>query len=777
MQTWHLHISGQVQGVGFRPFVYRLAVTQKLCGWVNNTSDGVHIVFNAKEEQASTFCQLVIDEAPNIASITGYHLSTIPPQNFSEFNIVHSQSNGPAKLLLTPDFGLCQKCRDDIHSSSNRRHQYAFTTCTYCGPRYSIIKGLPYDRPLTSMKEFDSCPSCIQEYKTPTDRRYYSQTNSCEQCGILLRLYDNNGRTLEGSQATMLQQVVGAWEMGKIVAIKGIGGYLLTCDASNESAIKRLRGKKHRPTKPLAVMFPNEQCITQHTKLHATAQHALQGQVVPVVILPVQPDSPLALDTLVPGLQQLGVLLPYTPLYELLLHRFGHPVVATSGNTSGQPIIYSDDHTSSGLLQLTDYVLANNREIEVPQDDSVVQWSQHYHQRIVLRRARGLAPTLAIQHNWYTDKVVAMGADIKSAFALLHQKQCYLSAYLGDLTDVGTQNNLRHSFLHLQSTLQATPECVLVDTHPQYASTQLGQDWATINDLPTIRVPHHEAHFAAILGEHNLTTSKQAILGVVWDGTGLGGDGQIWGGEFFDYRQGQIEHLAQLHYYPSPLGDKLAREPRLCAWSLLQSAGLDPMIIAEQFTQQELSIYQQLFNRPNPLQTSSMGRLFDGVSALLGIKNKQSYEAEAAMLLENSARQYAEAHGLDDVKGLIDWSLIDQLHLPTNLLIQQLVKTKEEYNMSISELALRFHQTLVDWVATIAQRQAYECIAFTGGVFQNSLLIDLCIHQLSDQYTLYFHEQLSPNDENIAFGQLVWYDIQQIIKAKTSDQYVFSYTR
>ncbi|RME92756.1 MAG: carbamoyltransferase HypF, partial [Bacteroidetes bacterium] len=606
MQSWHLHISGQVQGVGFRPFVYRLALAAGLKGWVKNTKDGVHLVFNAPTaDRAKQFSEQLLAQAPSIAHITHYKLSIVPFQAFTEFQIVHSQEHGVASVLLSPDFGLCADCRQELHAEGNRRKDYAFTTCTYCGPRFSITRALPYDRPLTTMAPFSFCQKCQQEYHTPSNRRYFSQTNSCPACGIELKLYTCTGVQLRGAQSDLLDQVVQFWRRGKIVALKGIGGYLLTCDAANASAITQLRQRKCRPSKPLVVLFPDEASLAAYTHLSKEARRMLTSHIAPVAILPLRQETQagVARREIAPGLTKLGAMLPYTPLYELLLTRFGAAVVATSGNCGGQPIIYADASALDELAPLADYILVHNREIVLPQDDSVIQWSSRYQQRIILRRARGLAPTLRSAYPWQTDDVLAMGADMKSTFALLHQQQVYVSPYLGDLTDVVTQENHRKIFEHLCGVLQAHPTHVLTDAHPQYASTQLGRHTAVQRDLQLVSIPHHEAHFAAILGEHQLMDTDSPVLGVIWDGTGLGADGQIWGGELFDYRHGQIKHLAQLDYFANSLGDKLAREPRLCAWSLLTCAQFGQERLKPAFSAREYAFYQQFFARPAHLHT------------------------------------------------------------------------------------------------------------------------------------------------------------------------------
>jgi hydrogenase maturation protein HypF len=765
MQTWHLHITGQVQGVGFRPFIYRLAVARGLRGWVNNTLDGVHVSFNATPAAAASFRAAILSELPAIARLTHIELRSVSSVDFPDFRIIHSEGEGIASLLLSPDFGICPDCRAEVLSANDRRTDYAFTTCTYCGPRLSIIKGLPYDRPLTAMDSFKMCPHCQSEYDEPTDRRYYAQTNSCPACAITLCLYDQSGRKLAGSQSELLDQVVDFWRAGKIVALKGIGGYLLTCAADNPAVIQTLRARKHRPMKPLAIMYPSAAALGEAVALAEEVSNMLVGPVAPIAIIPVTAAmEQLALTDLAPGLRKLGVMLPYTPLYTLLLARYGKAIVATSGNRSGQPIIFSNESALADLSPLADYVLANDRAVVVPQDDSVMQWTAAG-QKIVLRRSRGLAPTLLTPYAWQGDELLAAGADLKSSFALLHQRQAYVSPYWGDLSDWATQENYRTMLRHFSETLQAEPQLVLVDAHPQYASTILGQEIAAQRGVAIERIPHHEAHFAAILGEHALTEVEDPVLGVVWDGTGWGGDGQIWGGELFDYRAGTIRHIGQVDYFPNSLGDKLAREPRLCAWSLLAVAGLSAASIQLQFTETEYNFYQQHFRRPPKLLTSSVGRLFDGVAALLDLKATQSHEAEAAMLLEAKAQEWVTQHGQRSLHDYLSETKADN-KLATASLVRALVRDIAAGSPT-GAIAANFHYTLVQWIARVARHGGYRRIACSGGVFQNALLVDMCIQELRDDFQLYLHERLSPNDENIAFGQLVWYDLQQSRRASS----------
>ncbi|MEM8907803.1 MAG: carbamoyltransferase HypF, partial [Bacteroidota bacterium] len=480
MTTWHLHIEGQVQGVGFRPFVYLQAQQRGLSGWVNNSTDGVHVRFNASADVAEDFRINLLREAPPLARISRHHMRAIANEFFDNFQIIHSHTAASTNLLISPDFALCTACREELYAPNDRRRHYAFITCTHCGPRYSILQQLPYDRPQTTMESFDMCPTCQQEYDDPHHRRYYSQTNSCPSCPIELALYDAQQQVMPGSQAQLLDQVVEDWRAGKIIALKGIGGYLLTCDAQNSASIQRLRRAKHRPSKAFALMFPHLEAIQKIAVTCKAEIQLLQSPAAPIVLLETKPESnsELAIEQIAPGLNRLGIVLPYTPLFDLLLRRFDGPIVATSGNISQSPIIYRNDVALKQLGQIADRILINNRDIVVPQDDSVIQLSPVKKQIQFFRRSRGFAPTFFSTDTWPSGNILATGAMLKSTFCLLHQGQPYVSQYLGNLEHFDVQQNYQHLIQHFFALLDTTPEAILSDLHPQYPSSQYGLELA-----------------------------------------------------------------------------------------------------------------------------------------------------------------------------------------------------------------------------------------------------------------------------------------------------------
>ncbi|MEL6866361.1 MAG: carbamoyltransferase HypF [Bacteroidota bacterium] len=699
MQTWHLHIKGQVQGVGFRPFVYSLAREYQLKGWVNNTFDGVHVVFNADRLLASTFAGKIVEKAPALSRITGLSQYRIQQKYFDRFEIIHSTSEGEPSLLLTPDFALCEDCREELHSAKDRRYQYAFTTCTNCGPRYSIIDQLPYDRGHTTMEVFPMCPTCQTEYDSPSDRRYYSQTNSCADCGVEMSLLDVHQQEWTKQPQDILEQVLMHWDAGKIVAIKGIGGYLLTCDATNDKAVLELRKRKHRPSKPFALMFPHAD-IQQLFSKDKALKEVLTSAVSPIVLLEMG-EQLNGSGQIAPGLNQVGILQPYAPLFEWLLARFERPIVATSANVSNSPIIYEDEKAVKDLAKIADFILTHNRKIVLPQDDSVIQFSPFKKQKIILRRSRGLAPSyINANLKLPPQNILAMGAMLKSTFSLLHRGNKYISQYLGDLEHFDTQQNYQHTIQHFLKLFQTQPSLILRDDHPDYPSSQYGDQLSNTWQVPIKKIQHHQAHFGAILGEHNLVHSQAPILGVIWDGTGLGKDGQIWGGEFFKYQQYRFQRTHHFDYFDFILGDKMPKEPRIAALSACWGIEGAEAILREKFSPVEWRIYNSLLQKNSRLQTSSVGRIFDALAALLGILDHQSYEGEAAMRLEARASAYFKKEGLQFSANYFEDLALDE-GIPTQSLMTRIISDIQA-GQAKDWIAAKFHYSLVLLVKALA---------------------------------------------------------------------------
>lgn len=748
IRSYHIHIQGLVQGVGFRPFVYQLAQHLGIKGWVNNTTNGVHIELTTDANTLHTFVKKIREKKPAIAEITALNIRSLSARAFDDFQIIDSQEKAAKKLLLAPDFAMCEDCREELFDPDNKRFQYPFLTCTNCGPRYSIIRDLPYDRETTTMEDFPMCPSCREEYQNPMDRRYYSQTNSCPDCAIQLAFYENGQkRSFSGVEAG-LRYITQQWSQGKIVAIKGIGGYLLTCDAGQAKAVQLLRQRKHRPVKPFALMYHDLFTLAEDVELDAMAAGELQARHSPIVLLSLKQDrmSTLAVEDIAPGMEQIGVMLPYTPLYTLLMGFYQKPIIATSGNISNATIIYENDQALEQLANIADLIVTNNRKISVPQDDSVVKWSTVKRQRVLIRRSRGLAPAFLDtgQIPWPSQTILCMGAALKSTFTLLHQQIVSVSPYIGNTELLAAQENYQQTLQHLLQLFDATPEHIVVDQHPNYFSRRLGEELSVQWDAKLHQVQHHEAHFWSVLAEYNLLTEE--VLGVVWDGTGYGSDAQIWGGEFFVYQAGQMERRAHLPYFNFFLGDKMPREPRISALAILgHHTGLE-----NKFSEEEWRVYRPLLAQ-NPLKTSSVGRLFDAAASILLDINRQTFEGEAAMQLEQKAYRYFRKYGATTF-----YTYLEDNEIPEDLPVFLLRRLLEDKNKGyeVDFLAAKFHISLAHYIFNQAKRIGISKVAFSGGVFQNTWLVDLLQMFMAADFELYFQKNLSPNDEGISYGQL-----------------------
>jgi hydrogenase maturation protein HypF len=631
------------------------------------------------------------------------------------------------------------------------------------------------------MNSFEMCPTCKQEYNEPTDRRYYSQTNSCSDCGVSLLFYSNEKELPGNSCKSIIQKAIEGLQQGKILAVKGIGGYLLVADAANKESILRLRQNKRRPSKPFALMYPSVAMLKADVLLSPEEEESLTSPSSPIILLQPKenPRTGICLPLIAPGLSQLGVMLPYAPLYELILNAYNKPVIATSANISNSPILYDDKGSIQMLYKMADYIISNNREIVVPQDDTVIKYSMFEGQKIVIRRSRGLAPFfnnpgLPIP----SENILAMGALLKSTFTITHQQNVYTSQYLGDLDNYDVQNNYQHCLNHFYRLLNSRPGIILTDKHPGYFSTGYGLELSKELKVPVKQYQHHEAHFAAVLGENNLLETDQPVLGVIWDGTGLGNDGNIWGGEFFIYMDSQFKRYNHFSYFDYLLGDKMAREPRLSALATTRGLEGTATLLEKKFSDTEWSNYQKILQKKGSVKTSSAGRLFDAVASLLDLSDITSYEGEAAMYLENSALYHFKKNGFtmpetypikENNTGEI--SLHDML---TELINDKIAGKNKEF------IAAKFHYSLATLVVKMAAKLGIQNIALGGGVFQNALLTDLLKKQLSAGQNLFLHRQLAPNDECISFGQLCCYIIEEQKLKKTSfknSAYVLSHSR
>jgi hydrogenase maturation protein HypF len=767
--SYHIQISGLVQGVGFRPFIYRLAQSLDINGHVSNTNAGVSIDVYCSSEQANDFYSKIIQQAPINAIIQSHSIEEVSALPFADFQISNSISNHVPSLLLTPDIGICKTCKSEFNDANSSRYHYAFNSCCDCGPRYSIINALPYDRVNTTMHAHSMCPTCQKEYNDASNRRYYSQTDSCTICAIPMHLYQTKDQCQSSSPDVILKRIQNYLYEGKIIAVKSTGGYLLMCDATQKETISRLRQLKHRPTKPFAILYPSIESIEKDVKLTQQESEALESNVAPIVLceLKAKTDSGLCTDLIAPKLNKLGVMLPSNALLLSISSSINKPLVATSANISGSPIIYKDSEALAELFHVADFVLTYDRDIVVPQDDSVIQFTKN-NQQIILRRSRGLAP------NYFPNplsnsrtNVLAMGAELKGSFALTTNQHLYVSQFLGDQGTLESQESFRNTLQHISSLLQYKAELVLVDKHPNYAVSKYGEEFAQNNDLDLIKIQHHKAHFASVLLENNKTETEKPILGFIWDGTGFGDDEQIWGGEVMLYHNSEINRITHLEYFPHLLGDKMSKEPRISALSLLSKIPHHQDEIKKHFNEVEWKYYCQLQLNSQPLQTSSMGRFLDAIACLLDIVGISTYEGEAAMLLESLAAQ-----SKNRTKAFYKLPYFDHtIHYET--MLTELIQDKHQ-GMLISDISYKVFYSLVQMIKNISIELNISEIAFSGGVFQNALLVELIIDELKETHQLYFHKQLSANDECIAFGQIAYHTIINQFK---TEQYVFSNSR
>lgn len=745
MPTYKITISGQVQGVGFRPFVYGLAKSFSLTGTVSNNEEGVVIFVSGTKDSVQEFFDKLLKNPPPVSKIKNSAIIELETSLFTDFNIIPSTKSSRLNLPLTPDFAICDDCKKDIQDPKNRRYNYPFATCVNCGPRWAITNTFPFERDHTSISNFPMCDECKKEYSNPADRRFHSQTNTCHTCGIELVLLDNSGNTIATTSENIFKKIAKLLSEGNIVAIKNTGGYLLCCNAENSAVIKKLRAKKNRPNKPFAVLFPSMEFLQNDLKINEHQKKSLNSPERPVNIIPLgNYKGKIALKAVAPGLNQLGVMLPYSGILQLLANDLNFPVIATSGNIHSSPIIGNNKEAFEKLQQLANYFVQHNLEILHPQDDSVVKFSAKFNQQVIFRRARGYAPNYFEAKPNSEEKIMAMGADLKSSIAFYPNEYLYVSQYLGNLQNFDVYNRFTSTVNYFINIFEQQPEVVLADKHPGYQSTQLGKELAKKNKSKLVEIQHHKAHFSAILGEHQLFSEK--VLGVIFDGTGYGDDGNIWGGEFFDYEHHKIERINHIAYFDWLLGDKMAKEPRLSLLSLVSDEMVE--VLQEKFTANELKTYQTLKNT-NTLKTSSAGRLFDAVASLLNITDYNTYEGEAAILLENSLFGF-------DLKSCRSYLSAPEKGISATEIIKNMVDDFKNGNPK-KQVILNFLYTLAFSVIEIAKSNNYKYIAFSGGVFQNTTLVDILIELAPKEIKLYFHKDLSPNDENISFGQLMYY--------------------
>ena len=749
-----LDVTGAVQGVGFRPFVYRLARAEGLAGFVQNTGDGARIEVEGASPAIEHFLgRFEIEIAPP-AEIHGRRSTRLPASGANEFVIAPSAGAATPSALVLPDLATCPDCLREILDPADRRYRYPFTTCVRCGPRYSIIEALPYDRSRTVMRRFRMCPACQAEYDDPESRRFHAETNACPNCGPKLSFWDQEGRMLASREAALTQAAV-ALRQGMIVALKGLGGFQLLADAANEETIRRLRAGKRRPRKPLALMVPSLGEAELLARLSPQERDLLTSMEAPIVVLAARgtlsrPSAPSIAANVAPDNPTLGIMLPYTPLHHLLLRALGVPVVATSGNLGDEPILSDENAALPRLSGIADCFLVHDREIVRPVDDSLARVMAG--QSVVLRRARGYA-LRPVALKSASPPVLALGGHQKNAIATAFGGEILAGPHLGDLEAPATRIAFDAGVERLTAFHALRPEIVACDAHPDYHTTR----YAAQLGVPVLRVPHHLAHVLSGMVDNGL---EAPVLGIAWDGTGYGADGTIWGGECLALYDGYFRRAAHLAPFRLPGGEAAVREPRRAALGALHALfgaeGLNQGALppTAAFTAAERHLFAVMLGRgvSAPL-TSSAGRLFDAASSLLGLCQMASFEGEAAMAVEFAAGRAGEIASLpaltlrQEGKTLVlDW----------RPMMKELVAAIKD-EAAPEPLAAGLHETLAAGIVAVAERVGIAQVLLTGGCFQNARLTERAVDLLRRAgFTPYWHRGIPPNDGGLAVGQAAY---------------------
>ncbi|MCS6995138.1 MAG: carbamoyltransferase HypF [Anaerolineales bacterium] len=779
-QGLSIHITGIVQGVGFRPFVYNLARRHQLTGWVRNTSAGVDIEVDGETTRLQAFLAHLRTELPPLARIDSFHVAERPAAGFEQFEILHSESQVGAFQPISPDVAVCPDCLREMNDPADRRYRYPFINCTNCGPRFTIIQDIPYDRPKTTMAAFEMCAECRAEYEDPANRRFHAQPVACPRCGPKIWLEEfplraNGKRTvLINVGEDGLQRARRLLAEGKILAIKGLGGFHLACDATNPAAVAELRRRKLRVDKPFAVMMADLPTVRRHCRVSEAERALLQSPERPIVLLERHAASKIVREV-APGQRTLGVMLPYTPLHHLLLERakdFPEVLVMTSGNLSEEPICIENIEARTRLAGLADAFLMHDREIHIRADDSVVRVIGHQSPLATgssasdrnrtpipdylslntypLRRSRGYAPS-PLHLPWNMPSVLATGAELKNTFCITNERYAFLSHHIGDLENYETLQSFEQGIQHFERLFRVSPQAIAYDLHPDYLATRYALERLERENLHGVGVQHHHAHIAALMAERGLDGSHP-VIGVSFDGTGYGPDGTIWGGEFLIADYARFERAAHLHTFPLPGGDAAVRRPSRTALGLLYALGLewdDALPTHRDLCYEDrTAIRIQLERRLNVPLTSSMGRLFDAAAALAGVRQQVNYEAQAAIEFEALADP--------DETGCYEFAYQEALINPRPALEQLIADVLA--GVPVPVISARFHNGVAEMVKTVCLRLSdrYDLseVALSGGVWQNMCLLRKTLALLEKQgFTVYVHSRVPTNDGGLALGQ------------------------
>lgn len=748
----NISVIGRVQGVGFRPFLYSLATELNLKGTVQNNMDGVAAFIEGNEAQIQLFVQKIKQDAPRLARVDEMVVQPATPKGLMDFRIIESKREGTSQLVIPVDASICEDCLQEMKDPENSRYRYPFITCTQCGPRYTIIDALPYDRPFTSMKDFPLCPTCKKEYNDPLNRRHHAQPIACSNCGPQLTLVRNDG-TLVASHDEALKLAGELILQGKVLAVKGIGGFHLCCDAQNDEAVKILRERKNRPNRPLAVMSPSIEAIKEFATISVEEEKLLKSPEAPIVVLAKNAANSLA-ENVAPNMTTIGVMLPYSPLHVLLIEEANnHTLVMTSANVSGLPIVYNNDDCLNSMSTVADYFLMHNRPILHPVDDSVVQVVKG--QLDFFRRSRGYVPD-PIFTNKNVNGIVAFGGQQKTTFTIGRNEQVFIGPHIGDLENVNTTQHYEHELRHLLKWVEPQLEIGVIDFHPNYETREI------VKEFPfqkVVEVQHHHAHMAACLADNDLDEEAFAII---LDGTGYGLDGNIWGFEVFYGDCREFNRLAHLDYSPLPGGEACIREPWRNAVGMLYSFfGEEGKRMSETLfphQMQGISVLCTLIDKAvNTVYAGTCGRLFDAVSSILGLCEKSTYDGEAAIRLSEFSNEKLQ-------KKVYSYSIKEennQLIFDFRNMLLEIIEDKLN-NRDVVEISTAFHETIVQALVGGMKRLLEKNPTFnkkvvlSGGSFHNRYikirLID-CLKEIGLE--IYTHRRVPCNDGGLSYGQLM----------------------
>lgn len=745
IQKVKIIIRGVVQGVGFRPFIYRLANELNIKGWIINSSQGVFI--EAEEERLilEAFIRRIKSDKPKNSYLQSFEHSWVDPEGFKEFEIRDSLEEGSKTALVLPDISTCSDCLEEIFDPTNRRYLYPFTNCTNCGPRYSIIADLPYDRPNTTMGEFEMCDECLAEYKDPLNRRFHAEPTACPKCGPQVKLTDNSGKLI-CEKHNAIVSAAKAIKEGKIIALKGIGGFQLLCDAANPMAVKELRRRKRRSQKPFALMFHDIKSVKAETELSESEERLITSVESPIVLLKRKKGIvSIVSDECTFGNPYLGIMLPYSPLHHILMKELGIPVVATSGNISEEPICISEDEAYTKLSDIADYFLIHNRKILRHVDDSILRIAAG--NEVMIRRARGYAPLPVVLKKLEGKTILAAGAHLKNTIAVNKGSNVFISQHIGDLENTESINAFKKVINDISSFYELKPEIVVCDAHPDYISSKYSDSLK----IPLHKVQHHYAHVLSCMAENDL---EENLLGVSWDGTGYGTDGTIWGGEFIIPNGKNFKRAGYFKTFRLPGGEASIHDVWKIGYSLLYEVfGSDTNDLKNisLLKQPEVKIIRQILEKNiNSPVTSSCGRLFDGISAIIGINHNADFEAQAAMELEFAADDF-------DTNDYFAFSIeeaSDNLVFNWHQIVKSIVTDINE-GVAAGLISAKFHNSLAEAIIQIADRLSIEKVILTGGCFMNNYLLNRSVKRLTESgFKAYTHQRVPAGDGGISLGQI-----------------------